>query len=421
MAGKAILITDKAVEKLPLAEEGQYWAFDSELIGFGVLVGKRVKTFMVRGEFWRDGKREFSTRLKIGNCQDMKTREARVKAKEILASIAKGVRPGDTAKTRVGEITLAEAWARYRDAHLERKGRNQKTIQGYTDHMDRLFKDWLDLPLAKLGRTPRMVADLHDDITSMNGPYMANNAMRTLRAIYNHALKSDPTLPARNPTIAIDWNREVRRDTGLGPAELPAWLSALMKIANPIRREFHLFSLLSGSRPDALRRVRLEHIDFRQRIMHFPNPKGGAKKAFDIPLSKPMMRSIIRAMRAGRALFEEQSKFWLFPARSGEGHLIEYWENRKTLPKWGNDLRQSYRTLAQAAGLSEIDIHLLMNHSLPGVNAGYITRERLVNNHLRKQQERISDIVSSRIEKAAPEAREELRAWLCKSNLTFDE
>jgi hypothetical protein len=134
-----------------------------------------------------------------------------------------------------------------------------------------------------------------------------------------------------------------------------------------------------------------------------------------------MMRSIIRAMRAGRALFEEEAEFWLFPARSKDGHLIEYWENRKILPKWGNDLRQSYRTIAQAAGLSEIDIHLLMNHSLPGVNAGYITRERLLNNHLRKQQERISDIVSSSIEKAAPEAREELRAWLCKSNLTFDE
>ncbi len=91
------------------------------------------------------------------------------------------------------------------------------------------------------------------------------------------------------------------------------------------------------------------------------------------------------------------------------------------MPKWGNDLRQSYRTLAQAAGLSEIDIHLLMNHSLPGVNAGYITRERLLNNHLRKQQERISMIVLSSIEKAAPEVRERLRAWLWKSNLSFDE
>jgi len=421
MPDQRLLLTDKSVEKLPLATEGQYFVRDTELRGFLILIGKRTKTFMAQGEFWRDGKRQFSSRLKLGECGEITTRDARVKAKEALASIAKGIRPGEAATTRSDEVTLREAWGRYHDAHLKRKGRHDKTIQGYKDHVERLFEAWLDVPLGKLGRNPKLVADRHDEITEQNGPYMANNAMRTFRAIYNHALKSKMTLPARNPTIAIDWNREARRDTGLGPADLPAWLAALLKVANPIRREFHLFSLLSGSRPDALRRVRMEHIDFRQRILHFPTPKGGAKKAFDIPLSRAMMRSIIRAMRAGRALFEEEAEFWLFPARSNDGHLIEYWENRKVLPKWGNDLRQSYRTLAQAAGLSEIDIHLLMNHSLPGVNAGYITRERLLNNHLRKQQERISIIVLTSIEKAAPEAREELRAWLCKSNLTFDE
>src|SRR5262249_2413570 len=68
-------------------------------------------------------------------------------------------------------------------------------------------------------------------------------------------------------------------------------------------------------------------------------------------------------------------------------------EERDVLSKWGNDLRQSYRTLAQAAGVSELDIHLLMNHSLPGVNAGYITRDRLLRDHLRQQQQRISELV----------------------------
>jgi hypothetical protein len=46
-----------------------------------------------------------------------------------------------------------------------------------------------------------------------------------------------------------------------------------------------------------------------------------------------------------------------------------------------------------AAGLSELDIDLLMNHSLPGVNAGYITRDRLLKDHLRQQQQRISGLV----------------------------
>jgi hypothetical protein len=66
------------------------------------------------------------------------------------------------------------------------------------------------------------------------------------------------------------------------------------------------------------------------------------------------------------------------------------------LSKWGNDLRQSYRTLAQAAGVSELGVHLLMNHSLRGVNAGYITRDKLLRDHLRKQQERISAVVIER-------------------------
>lgn len=66
------------------------------------------------------------------------------------------------------------------------------------------------------------------------------------------------------------------------------------------------------------------------------------------------------------------------------------------LSKWGNDLRQSYRTIAQSVGVSKLDIHLLMNHSLPGVNEGYITRDKLLNDLLRKQQERISAVVMER-------------------------
>ena len=92
-------------------------------------------------------------------------------------------------------------------------------------------------------------------------------------------------------------------------------------------------------------------------------------------------------------MYSEQAKSWLFPADSEAGHLVEHKEERNVLSKWGNDLRQSYRTLAQAAGVSELDVHLLMNHSLPGVNAGYITRDRLLRDHLRQQQQRISGLV----------------------------
>ncbi|WP_421934365.1 integrase arm-type DNA-binding domain-containing protein [Phenylobacterium sp.] len=393
-------LTDKAIIRLPYATSGQYKVRDAELGGFFVQVGKRSKTYMVEGEFWRHGVREIRAQVKLGDFGDISTREARGKAKEALASIARGERPGDAAKPKPGEITLRAAWERYRDAHLIRKGRDEGTIRNYRDHIERLLADWLDHPLSRLGRRPAIVAERHEKISADNGRYAANGAMRSLRAVYNHALKSNPDLPPINPVKAVDWNPEVRRDTGMGDRETGRWLHELHALDNAIRREFHLLTLLTGSRPTALKHIRIEHIDLRQRIVHIPKPKGGVRKAFGIPLSRPMIRCMIRAMRLGRTFYPEQAEFWLFPADSVSGHLIEHKEDRDVLSKWGNDLRQSYRTLAQVAGVSELDVHLLMNHSLPGVNAGYITRDRLLSGHLRKQQERISQVVMDSLGKA---------------------
>jgi site-specific recombinase XerD len=313
-----------------------------------------------------------------------------------------------------GAITLRQAWERYRDAHMIRKGRNAGTIENYRDHMERLFEDWLDKPLGRLGRQPSLVVERHDKITRENGPYIANGSMRSLRAVYNHARKSNGDLPPVNPITAIDWNQEKRRSTGMGSDDIGSWLEELCILPNVLRREYHLLTLLSGSRPTALKIVRIEHIDLRNRLLHIPKPKGGEEKAFDIPLSQSMTRCIIRAIRLGRTFFPEQAEFWLFPAESETGHLVEHKEEREVLSKWGNDLRQSYRTLAQAAGVSELDIHLLMNHSLPGVNAGYITRDRLLRDHLRQQQERISAIV---LEKAGKKADSSCRHWLMSTKV----
>ena len=183
---------------------------------------------------------------------------------------------------------------------------------------------------------------------------------------------------------------------------------------NPLRREFHLFTLFSGSRPTALKKIRLDHVDLQKRMIHIPRPKGGEEKAFDIPLSRPMIRCIIRAIRWGRIMYSAQAKSWLFPADSEGGHLVEHKEERNVLSKWGNDLRQSYRTLAQAVGVSELDVHLLMNHSLPGVNAGYITRDRLLRDHLRQQQQRISALV---VQSVGVERDPSVDLWLGSAKL----
>ena len=386
-------LTDRTIDRLPPAMRGQYVVRDEELRGFFVVVGAKRKTFAVQGECWRDGKRHYK-KVTIGRAGDMTTRDARVQAKAMLAKIAKGeliVAPPKPAP--VADVTLGQAWARYRVAHLQRKERSEATIRGYADHVERVLADWLDTPLKVLGDNPRMVAERHDRITVASGPYAANGAMRTLRAIYNHARRLARDLPADNPTSGVDWNIQRRRDTAMGIEDLPRWFREAGWLRHPIRREFHLFTLLSGSRPGALMQARVEDLDLQRRVLHIPRPKGGAKRAFDIPLSRPMIRCLIRAMRVGRILHPEAAETWIFAADSAPGHMIEHKDPRTRLFKWGNDLRQSYRTLGQAAGLSEIDMHLLMNHSVPGVNAGYITRAKLLGDHLRAAQEGLSAFI----------------------------
>jgi len=396
-------LNDKMISRLGFADDGQYVVRDTELKGFFLVIGKRTKTFTVLGEFWDGGKRH-AKKVALGTVDELSTRDARVKAKEALAKIARGEYAAEAAAAAVAkaqagvaiekaaDVTLRSAWARYK-IYLERKDRSAATIAGYGDHVERLLKDWLDLPLMTLGENPRLVSDRHDQLTRDSGPFGANGCMRTLRAIYNHARRSARELPADNPTSAVDWNEEKRRDTAMGAFDLPAWLEQAGRLRHAIRREFHLFTLLSGSRPAALRQAEVPHFSFARRVLHIPRPKGGAKRAFDIPLSRDMIRCLVRAMRASRMLHPENAERWIFAADSDEGHLVEHKEPRERLSKWGNDLRQSYRTLGQAAGLSDVDMHLLMNHRLPGVNAGYITRDKLMSDHLRAAQQKLSDYI----------------------------
>lgn len=213
---------------------------------------------------------------------------------------------------------------------------------------------------------------------------------------------------------AVDWNEETRRDVAMGTPDIAGWMTQAGRLRNAIRREFHLFTLLSGSRPTALKTARVPDLNFRERVLRITKPKGGEKKAFDIPLSRPMIRCLIRAMRVSRMLHAEAAETWIFAADSEEGHIVEQKEDREmVLSKWGNDLRHTYRTLGQAAGLAGVDMHLLMNHSVKGVNVneGYITRSKLLNDHLRSAQQRLSDHIIAAGTAAPKDGSARERAW----------
>ncbi|WP_312571911.1 integrase family protein [Brevundimonas sp.] len=428
MSNLRLSLTDKNLIGLPLAHDRPYIARDTDLGGFFVVIGKTSKTFTIQADLHRDDGSRSSIRMAIGEVGEISSRDARLRAKALIGQIGKGEDPrppkvkkekppapdlcGISITSPDGVPTLGEAWQRFRISHLERKKRAEGTVRGYVDHMERLFADWLERPLSEFGDNPILVTDRHDQITANNGPAIANGAMRSFRSVYNHARKTCKKLPPENPVSAVDWNPEHRKDTAMGVADLPTWFEQLALIQNPIRREFHLFLLLSGSRPEVMKKVRIEDLDLKERVLRLTKPKGGEAKAFDIPLSRAMMECIFRLRRIAPIIYPESGRIFLFPSDAPSGHLSEHKEDRTVLSHWGNDLRQTYRTLAQAAEVSEVDMHLLMNHSLPGVNAGYITRSKLMRDHLRKQQEKLSQFILGSAVGRGRKPSAELSRWL---------
>ena len=77
----------------------------------------------------------------------------------------------------------------------------------------------------------------------------------------------------------------------------------------------------------------------------------------------------------------------IWPANSATGHVSEPKENKRRLPL--PHMLRRYATFAKAAGLTELDIGLLMNRKLPGVTAGYIHEASLLE-LLKACQERVT-------------------------------
>ncbi len=378
---KTVQLSNKVLDATPFAASGQRILRDSKVAGFFATVGKKTKTFWAQYDTKVLGKRT-SRRVRLGHYPDINVTDARSAAQKVLGNREKSRGASET-------MTLADAWQDYLD-YLQHKQRSPKTISQYRDMVERLLGDWLEYPLADLANDPALARKRHRELTKHHGDYAANRAMTTLRAIYNYAVKTHRGLPAANPTSAVDFNNEYRRNTGMSLKQLPEWYKQLSAIENPIRRAFHELSLLTGMRPTALKQAKWTDLNIAERRMHVPSPKGGKASAFDLPLSRPVLRALNALKRAVRQYDPDSA--YLFPANSAEGYIVEHKERRL---KTGNDLRQSFATVGKQLGTDDFLLGLLMNHKQGNVTLGYVTTPALFDDALQAQSRIARKVVAS--------------------------
>jgi integrase len=99
---------------------------------------------------------------------------------------------------------------------------------------------------------------------------------------------------------AVTFNKERASNRVIMPDDLPDWWEKIQALPNPLRRAMHELGISSGLRPSSLVSLRREWVQPADHTIRIPKMKSGRR--FDLPLSKPMIEVVQRALDIGDAL-----------------------------------------------------------------------------------------------------------------------
>ena len=397
-------LTDKSVAGITLPDGvPQVVEWDSELKGFGVVVGRRRRTFVVQG---RVGGRQ--SRRAIGALGDLRddrrrwtTALARLRAKELLGDMAAGVDPNAetcAAGAEPSGPTLRDAL----EAHLARmrkKQRAPRSIETIEAEVTKYLADWLDRPIVEL--TGTRLAELHEAIktaarpragsnpANAKGAPIANRVITHVSACWNSLnRKLEGALGTWNPAKVVDRDVLKPKRERVANEDLPTWWARVQTLS-PVRRDLALFCMFSAMRSEAARNVRWEHVDLEARALEVPNPKGGEAKAFRLPLGPTLIELLRRRREENEAEFSAYGgdAGLVFPSLSRAkpyrvqpiAEAKERRVNRATGRREGylsgpHVSRRTYLSVAAEEGINELDRSVLANHTFGSrsVNQTYI-------------------------------------------------
>jgi integrase len=343
----------------------------------------------------KQGFAESNSRIRRAAPVDVSAPEAPEADPRALASTALG--PEDPAGQR---MTLDAAWQLYR-ADRVRKGTSHRTIANYSNSLSRMSADVRETPLRVLGQDQSIMLhewkriaaryDIGAKYEKGHGRTAADASAGLVRILYRYVQRwHDHSLPGRHPCLNLDLQsrRPLRELSVMAPEDLPRWWAAVSALPNPIRRECHLFSLLSGLRRNSLLEMQWQDLD--EDTFHIPWPQGGSRFAFDLILSAPLQECLRRAKVEGGRLFPSHAATWVWPGQVGR---LDGLANDRKLGVfcYGEGCRRTYATVAVMAGIDRDLIARLLNQGGPAktVTRHYI-RSTAIGRLLIEAQETIS-------------------------------
>lgn len=387
-------ITKSFVDKIELPQatpEGktaQAFYRDSVISGFGLRVTSGgAKSFIIEKRVFGKVKR-----ITLGRYGNITVEQARKEAMNFLGQVATGKDPVAEKKARQAEqVTLKEV---FEDYLASRKSLRPSTVKDYKHTLSKAFSDWQDKPLTDI--TKDMV-ELRHRTLGKGSQARANNAMRVLRAIFNHA-KAKYEDSKGNPVITVNpverlsqtraWYTIERKRTLIKPHELGDWFAATMQLNNETTRHYLYLVLFTGLRRSEASRLQWDDVDFEDKTLTINETKN--HQVHVLPLSDFLYELLIKR-------FENKTGPYVFPSESERGYLIEPRTAVKRVSELSgvkftmHDLRRTFITIAESLDIPGYALKRLLNHKDSNdVTAGYIVSNV---DRLRIPMQQITDFI----------------------------
>ncbi|WP_417542303.1 tyrosine-type recombinase/integrase [Methylophaga thalassica] len=362
---------------------------DEAIPGFGLRVTSGgAKSFIVEKRV--NGRVK---RITLGRYGNLTVEQARTEAMKILGKVATGGDPIAEKRERYARsVSLLQV---FNDYLKTRKDLKESTINDYTKIMQTSFEDWLQKPIAEI--TKDMVERKHRDL-GKRSEARANNSMRVLRALINHAMskyedaKGNPIMlfnPVDRLSQTRAWYKVERRKNLLRPSQLKPWYEATLQLNNETTRDYLHFLLFTGLRKTEGAQLRWENVDFDEKTFTIPDTKNG--ESHTLPFSD-FIEQILKRRH------EQMESFFVFPSESSSGYIQD---PRKAIIKVCelsgvefrlHDLRRTFITIAESRDIPAYALKRLLNHKdKADVTSGYIISDV---NRLKEPMQKITDFLT---------------------------
>ena len=371
---KKVRLTNKIAYRAKfLVEGGQRFIRDSKVEGFALRITAGSKTWTWEGRIKKrgvGGRNQF-IRTTLGQYPEMKEPEARDKAEDTRAAVARGEDPRESRNPHLKEATFGQL----ADAYIERvrtenaassvradeymlkhyipsswRERNLSAITA--DDIDKLKKSIGETcpPRPRKKQVKRDRKPAHPKATRHSA---ANHTLRLLRAMFNRAILNRnkgglEMFKGDNPVAGFKMYKDNKRKVYLTPDELKRVNEALLKEDSVWQAYFPLCAML-GLRRSELLSLRWENVKLEeeQPTLKLPTTKNDEEHVLPLP---PQAVAILSKL--------ERKSEWVFPSIGKTGHIVE--------PK------SAWQRIRTAAGVPQVRIHDL-RHTLASwmVAAGY--------------------------------------------------